>query len=45
MKPIIEISGKAKNVFKYLEVLNQHSGNTTIGKLAKNHKSIKIELK
>ena len=45
MKPIIRISGKAKQVFKYIEVLNRHQGKTTIGKLAKGNKTFKLDLR
>ena len=44
MKNVIEIKGKAKNVFRYVELMKQQKGNVTVGELAKNVKSIKIEL-
>lgn len=44
MKEVIEVKGKAKNVFKYVELMKQHKGNVTLGELAKNIKSIKVEL-
>ena len=45
MKPIIQISGKAKQVFKYMELLNQHKGNVTLKELAKDNKTIKLDLR
>ena len=45
MKQIIQVSGKAKQVFKYMELLNRHKGNVTLGKLAKGNKTIKLDLR
>lgn len=45
MKPIIEISGKAKQVFKYMELLKRHKGNVTIKELVKGNKTFKIDLR
>jgi len=45
MKPIIQISGKAKHVFKYMALVNRHKGNVTLKELAKNNKTIKLDLK
>jgi len=45
MKPIIRISGKAKQVFKYIEVLNRHKSNVTLRELAKDNKTLKLDLR
>jgi len=45
MKQIIQISGKAKQVFKYMELLNRHKGSVTLGKLAKDNKTLKLDLR
>ena len=45
MKAIIEISCKAKQVFKYIELLNRHKGNLTLKELAKDNKPIKLDLR
>jgi len=45
MKTIIQISGKAKQVFKYMELLNRHKGNVTLKELAKDNKTIKLDLR
>jgi hypothetical protein len=44
MKEVIEVKGKAKNVFKYVEMMKKHKGNVTLGELSKNVKSIKVQL-
>ena len=44
MKDVIKIEGKAKNVFKYIELMNKHNGKLTLGELVKNNKQVKIEL-
>ena len=44
MKDLIKIEGKAKNVFKYVELMNKHNGNMTLADLAKKNKQVKIEL-
>ncbi|MBN2238736.1 MAG: hypothetical protein JW712_03100 [Dehalococcoidales bacterium] len=44
MKEIIKIEGKAKNVFKYVELMNKQNGNITLGELAKKNTQVKIEL-
>ena len=44
MKNVIKIEGKAKNVFKYVELMNKHNGNMTLKELAKLNKQVKIEL-
>ncbi len=45
MKNVIEVRGKAKQVFRYMELLNRHKGNVTIEKLAKENKPIKLDLR
>jgi len=45
MKQVIQISGKAKQVFKYMELLKRHKGNVAIKELGKDHKSLKIDLR
>ena len=45
MKQIIQISGKAKQVFKYVELLNRHKGNVTLRELAKDNKTLKLDLR
>ena len=45
MKTVIQISGKAKQVFKYTELLNRHKGNVTLKKLAKDKKTLKLDLR
>jgi len=45
MKQVIQISGKAKQVFKYVELLNRHKGNVTLRKLAKDNKTLKLDLR
>ena len=45
MKPIIQISGKAKQVFKYMELLKRHRGNVTLKELAKNNETLKLDLR
>jgi|APIni6443716594_1056825.scaffolds.fasta_scaffold2410259_1 hypothetical protein len=44
MKEIVQISGKAKNVFKYVELMKRQNGNVTLGELAKRSGKSKIEL-
>ena len=44
MKEIIKVSGKAKRVFKYIELLNRHKGSVTLGKLARDNKTLKLKL-
>ncbi len=44
MKPVIQISGKAKQVFKYMELLSRHKGNVTLKELAKDNKTLKLDL-
>ncbi len=45
MKPIIQVSGKAKQVFKYVELLSRHRGNVTLKELAKDNKTLKLDLR
>ena len=45
MKRIIQISGKAKQVFKYVELLNRYQGNMTLKELAKNNKTFKLDIR
>ena len=45
MKPVIQISGKAKQVFKYLELLSRYQGKKTVKNLAKNNKTFKLDLR
>ncbi len=45
MKTLIQISGKAKQVFKYMELLNRHKGNVTLKELAKDNKTLKLDLR
>ncbi len=45
MKQIIQVSGKAKQVFKFIEVLGRHKGNVTLKELAKDNKTFKLNLK
>jgi len=45
MKPIIQISGKAKQVFKYMELLKRHKGNVTLEELEKDNKTLKLDLR
>lgn len=44
MKEVLQIRGKAKNVFKYVEVMKRNNGKMTIGELAKKNKATKIDL-
>jgi len=45
MKQIIRISGKSKQVFKYIELLNRHKGSVTLRELAKDNKTLKLDLR
>ena len=44
MKQVIQISEKAKQVFKYMESLKSRNDNVTIKELGKANKILKIEL-
>ena len=44
MKQLILISGKAKQVFKYIELAKRYKGNVTLKDLAKSEKLLKIDL-
>ena len=37
MQKILTVSGKAKQVFKYLEVVARYKGNVTLKELAEKH--------
>ncbi len=45
MKSIIKISGKAKQVFKYVELLKRHKGNVTLKDLEKDNKTLELDLR
>lgn len=45
MKPTIQVSGKAKQVFKYIELLSRYRGNVTLKELAKDKKTLKLDLR
>ena len=45
MKKVIEVRGKAKQVFKYIELLGSNKGNVTLKELAKNNKTFKLDLR
>jgi len=45
MKTVIQVSGKAKQVFKYTELLSRHKGNVTLKELVKNNKTLKLNLR
>ena len=45
MKTIVRIEGKAKHVFKYTELFKRCKGNVTLGELAKDNKTIKLDLR
>ncbi len=42
MKQVIKVSGKANQVFKYIELLKRHKGNINLKELAKDNKTIKM---
>jgi len=44
MKTIIQVSGKARQVFKYMELLKRYKGNTTLKELAKKNKTINLKM-
>ena len=44
MKTIIHVSGKARQVFKYVELLNRYKGNATLEELAKKKKTINLKM-
>lgn len=44
MKPVIYVSGRAKQVFKYVELLGRHGSKTTLKELAKDNKTLKAHL-
>ncbi len=45
MKQIIRVEGKAKQVFKYIELLSRHKGSVTLKELEKNNKTLKLDLR
>ncbi len=45
MKKIIQVSGKANQVFKYVELLSRHRGKVNIKDLARDNKTIKLDLR
>jgi hypothetical protein len=45
MQDLVKIQGKAKNVFKYIELMNKHNGKMTLGEIVKSGKAIKIDLR
>lgn len=45
MKEIVKVKGKAKDVFKYVELMNKHNGKMTLGELSKRNKSTVIDLR
>jgi hypothetical protein len=45
MELIIQVSGKAKQVFKYMELLSRHRGKVTLKELAKDKKTLKLDLR
>ncbi len=45
MKEIIKVSGKAKQVFKYVELLGRYRGHVTLKELAKDNKTFKLDLR
>ena len=45
MKTIIHISGKANQVFKYVELLNRYKGTMTLKDLEKDNKTLKLNLR
>ena len=45
MKSIIQVSGKAKQVFKYMELVKRHKGKVTLKELAKDNKTFRLDLK
>ena len=45
IKEIIKVSGKAKQVFRYVELLSNHRGHVTLKELAKDNKTFKLDLR
>lgn len=45
MKQVIRLSGKAKQVFKYMELLNRYQGKTALKDLVKANRTIKLSLR
>jgi hypothetical protein len=44
MQKVMKIQGTAKNVFKYIELMNKYQGKTTLKDLA-NRKGVNIDLR
>lgn len=45
MKEIIKVTGKAKQVFKYVELLSRYRGKATLKELAKDNKTFKLDMR
>ena len=45
MQQVLIVRGKAKHVFKYVELLNRYKGNTTLMELVKTNKTLKLDLR
>ncbi len=45
MKQIIQVSGTAKQVFKYVEALNRHKGKVTLEELVKKNKTLNLDMR
>ena len=45
MKRVIQISGKAKQVFKYMELLSRYQAKTTLKDLMKANRTVKLDLR
>jgi hypothetical protein len=44
MATIIHVSGKARQVFKYVELLNRYKGKATLKELANKKKTINLKM-
>lgn len=45
MKEIIKVTGKAKQVFDYMELLGRYRGKVTLKELAKDNKTLKLDMR
>ena len=45
MKQLIRLSGNARQVFNYMELLSRYNGKTTLKELEKENKTIRLSLK
>ena len=45
MKNIIKLRGKAKQVFKYVNLLSHSKGNVTLKELVRKNKTLKLDLR